>query len=545
MSAKRGRIQFPPRLDPSWRKLDPTPFWRKLDPTPFFRALLLLALGLLGACPGQGDKPTSTLIDNALVIDGTGSSGVTTAVRFDGDRIVEIGDLASLPGETTIDATGLVLAPGFIDSHSHHDVDMEDFLHMPAVLSQGVTTIVRGVDGFSAVTDERRYLSQDDFNRNFAANPAAVNMASFSSHGSIRFAVMGDDYRRPATPDEIDSMKELVDADMRAGAIGISTGLEYDPGIYSETSELIELSKVAARYGGAYMSHLRDEDDRFMEALAEIIEIGRQAELRVHVSHIKLADRAFWGAAGQVIEMLEAARSESIEISADIYPYLRWQSVLAVLFPNRDFADADTANFTFEHTAAAQDIVLIEYLPNPDFNGMSIADIARVTERDSVTTLLSLAQEADRYREETGLAGARIIAKGMDEADVVQLMQWRYTNICSDGSHASGHPRGHGSFPRVLSRFVRELGVLSLEDAIFKMTGRSADAMAIKNRGRIEPGAYADLVLFDPDQIADRATMSDPTAMSVGVINVWVNGVLAFDDGNATKRFAGRVVTLD
>jgi N-acyl-D-amino-acid deacylase len=509
------------------------------------RAPLLLALGLLSACPGQSDRLTSTLIDNALVIDGTGSSGVTAAVRIDGDRIVEIGDLASLPGETVIDATGLVLAPGFIDTHSHHDVDMDDFPHMPAVLSQGVTTIVRGVDGYSAVTDERRYLSQDDFNRNFAVNPAAVNFASYSPHGSIRFTVMGDDYRREATPDEIESMKKLVDADMRAGAIGISTGLEYEPGIYAATGELIELSRVAARYSGAHMSHLRDEDDRFMDALAEIIEIGRQAELRVHVSHIKLADKEFWGTANHVIETLEAARADGIEISADIYPYLRWQSDIAVLFPNRDFTNADVADFTFTHTAAPQDIVLSEYLPNPDFNGMSVADIARVTERDSVTTLLSLAQGADRYREETGLAGARIIAKGMDEADVVQLMQWRYTNICSDGSHASGHPRGHGSFPRVLSRFVHELGVLSLENAIFKMTGRSADAMGIRNRGRIEPGAYADLVLFDPDQIADRATMSDPTAVSVGVNSVWVNGVLAFSDGKATKRFAGRVVTLN
>jgi N-acyl-D-amino-acid deacylase len=168
------------------------------------------------------------------------------------------------------------------------------------------------------------------------------------------------------------------------------------------------------------MSHLRDEDDRFMDALAEIIEIGRQAELRVHVSHIKLADKEFWGTANHVIETLEAARADGIEISADIYPYLRWQSDIAVLFPNRDFTNADVADFTFTHTAAPQDIVLSEYLPNPDFNGMSVADIARVTERDSVTTLLSLAQGADRYREETGLAGARIIAKGMDEADVVQ-----------------------------------------------------------------------------------------------------------------------------
>ena len=325
---------------------------------------------------------------------------------------------------------------------------------------------------------------------------------------------MGNDYRRPATPGEIDSMIELVDADMQAGAIGISTGLEYEPGIYAATGELIELSRVAARYGGAYMSHLRDEDDHFMEALAEIIEIGRQAELRVHVSHIKLADKVFWGTANHVIETLEAARSDGIEITADIYPYLRWQSSLAVLFPKRDFTDVDVADFTFEHTAAPQDIVLIEYLPNPDFNGMSIADIARVTERDPVTTLLSLALEADGYRKETGQSGASIIAKGMDETDVVQLMQWRYTNICSDGSLASGHPRGHGSFPRVLSRFVRELGVLSLEEAVFKMTGQTAAAMGIKNRGRIEPGAYADLVLFDADNIADRATMSDPTALA-------------------------------
>ncbi|MCH8116688.1 MAG: D-aminoacylase [Proteobacteria bacterium] len=509
------------------------------------RATLLMALGLLSACPGQVEKPTSTLIENALVIDGTGSSGVVTNVRIDGDRIAEIGALTPRPGETVIDATGLVLAPGFIDSHSHHDGDLEDFPYMPAVLSQGVTTLVRGADGDSDVSGERRYLSQDDFNRNFAANPAVVNFASYSAHGSIRYTVMGDDYRRQATPGEIDSMKKLVDADMQAGAIGLSTGLEYEPGIYASTGELIELSRVVARYGGAYMSHLRDEDDRFMEALAEIVEIGRQAELRVHVSHIKLADRVFWGTANHVIETLEAARADGIEVSADIYPYLRWQSDISVLFPNRDFANVDVADYTFEHTAAPQDIVLIEYLPNPDFDGMSIADIARVTERDPVTTLLSLAQEADDYRKETGLGAASIIVKGMDEADVIQLMQWRYTNICSDGSHASGHPRGHGSFPRVLGRFVRELGIFSLEEAIFKMTGRTADAMGIRNRGRIEPGTYADLVLFDPETIADRATMSDPTAISVGVNKVWVNGVLAFVDGKTTKRIAGRVVTLD
>lgn len=513
-------------------------------PRKLFTPLFSIAL-LLASCSEPAPNVTSTIITNAIIYDGSGDGALRGAVRFDGDRIVATGALEPLVGETVIDAGGRVLAPGFIDTHSHHDSAMAEYRHMPGVLSQGVTTIVRGADGFSEGDDGLQFLSQAEFNLAFAKSPAAVNVASFSAHNSIRYVVMGDDNRRPARPEELDAMAALVEADMKNGAIGLATGLEYEPGIFSTTDEVIALAKISAAFGGRYMSHLRDEDDRFMDAIDEIVQIGRKAGLPVQISHIKLADRDYWGTADAVIEKLNAARQDGVEVSADIYPYERWASNLAILFPERDFSDREVAEFTFEHTAAAEDIVLSEYAPNPEFNGLTIAEVARITERDLPTTLMELTQAADDYRRATGRGGASIIAKGMNEADVVALMNWEFTNICSDGAHGPGHPRGYGAFPRVLGRYVRDLGVLALPEAIYKMTGLSAAAMGIANRGRIETGFYADLVLFDPNVIEDRATMQNSTALSVGIHKVWVNGVLAFDNGAPTMRYPGRIVSRD
>jgi len=509
-----------------------------------FKALvvLLAAALFLPACDSRNPAPTSTLIVNATVIDGSGADGIDAAVRFDGDRIVEIGDLVPLDGETVINAAGLVLAPGFIDSHSHHDSRMSEFRHMPGALSQGITTIVRGADGFSGDEDAFAYTSQAEFNTAFAANPAAINVASFSPHNSIRYAVMGDDSARAATAAEIAAMAELLTADLAAGALGLATGLEYEPGIYADTGEIIALARIAASFGGRYASHIRDEDDRFIDALNEVLQIGAEASIPVHVSHIKLADREFWGTSDTIVAMLDAARKDGIEVTADIYPYERWASDLGVLFPDKDFSNRETAEFTFAHTAAPEDIVLSFYTPNPDYNGLSIADIASQNEADPVTTLLTLSKEADDYLRETGRTASGIIAKGMNERDVAELMHWEYTNICSDGGNDGGHPRGYGAFPRVLGHFVRELGVLTLPEAIHKMTGLTAATLGIEDRGRIAPGYFADLVLFDPNTIADRATMADPTAMSVGIGKVWVNGVLAWTDGQPTHRYAGRIV---
>ena len=410
---------------------------------------------------------------------------------------------------------------------------------MPGVVSQGVTTIVRGVDGSTA-----GYSSIADFNTAFTETPAAVNILSYAPHNTIRQQVMGDDNRRHASDEEVAAMAALLEADMQAGAFGLSTGLEYEPGIFSATEEVIALARVAAKHGGRYSSHLRDEDDQFIEALHEIIRIGKEADIPVHVSHIKLADRLYWGSTDDVLDLLDSARADGVELTADIYPYERWASNLAVLFPDRDYSKRETAEYTFERTAAAEDILLIHYPPDPRFEGMNIAEIAAMTERDTVATLLELSQSAADYRQETGEPGSGIIAKSMNDTDVANLMKWPYINICSDGWHG-GHPRGYGSFPRVLGHFVRNGSVITLADAIFKMTGRPADTLGLRERGRLAVGNFADIVVFDPNTIKDHATMTEPTAMSTGIRSVWVNGMLVFDSGDTTHIYAGRVISRE
>jgi len=500
-------------------------------------ALMLLVIGVSG-CETSEPNPSSTLIANARILDGNGGEEISGSVRIDGDRIVGVGDLDALPGEHVVDASGLALAPGFIDTHSHHDEELDKFRHMPGVLSQGITTIVRGVDGTSGSSG-----SVTEFNARFEAAPAAVNIASFSAHNDIRQHVLGDDNRRHSTAEEIEAMAKLVEADMQAGALGLSTGLEYEPGIFSSTEEIIELARVAAASNGRYSSHLRDEDDQFVDALGEIIRIGKETGIPVHVSHIKLADRLAWGTTDDILSLLNTARADGVEITADIYPYERWASNLAVLFPERNYSSRETAEFTFERTASAEDILLIGYPANPAFEGMTIAEIAGITERDEITTLLELSQAAQDHRKETG-EDTDIIVKSMNNEDISVFMQWPYINICSDGEHG-GHPRGYGSFPRVLGLFSRELGVLSLQDTIYKMTGRAADSTGISDRGRIRVGHYADLVLFDPDSVIDNATMKDSMATSSGIRNVWVNGVLSFDDNEPTGAYAGKIVRRD
>ena len=510
------------------------------------RSISFIAAALLAlqACSLEAEPPTSTLILGAEIYDGTGTDAIDAAVRIDGDRIIDVGNLAPLRGETVIDAAGLVLVPGFIDSHSHHDSGIAEFRDVPGALSQGVTTIVRGHDGFSDVDNEIAYVPQAEFNLAFTANPAAINVASYSPHNSIRHQVMGSDYRRNATTEEIASMSKLIEADMRAGAIGLSTGLEYEPGIFSSTEEVIRLARVAADLRGTYSSHIRDEDDQVKMAIDEVIRIGREANIPVIVSHIKLADREFWGTTDEVLAKLDNARAQGIDIRTDLYPYERWASNLAILFPDRNYSNRAAAEFTFEHTARPDDIVLVHYPPNPEFEGLNIEEIADFSGRDPESTLMTLAQDAEDYRRETGKTGARIVARGMNETDVVAFAKWPLTSFCSDGGPTISHPRSYGAFPRVIRRFVKELEILTLQEAIYKMTGLPADTLQLSDRGRIKPGMYADIVLFDLVEISDHATMEDPTARSTGIKTVWVNGVVAFSDGEPTRRYPGRLVSL-
>ena len=495
------------------------------------RAAALPVLLLCGIAGWAGEKPTSTLIVNASIVDGTGAPARPGAVRIDGDRIVEVGELEPKRGESVVDAKGLSLTPGFIDVHSHHDRDLFAMRDATAVVSQGVTTIVVGQDG------SMTWPVKELFER-LEKTPVAVNVATYVGHGSIRVDAMGEDrYKRHATAEEIAKMRQAVNEGMQAGALGLSTGLEYDPGIYSTTEEIVELAREAKRHGGRYISHIRSEDRYFWEALDEIVRIGREADIPVEVTHMKLAMVDWWGQSGRLLGVLDEAREDGVEITGDIYPYEYWHSDLTVLFPKRDFTNREAAQFVLDHVTPADGIILTEFSPEPALVGKSLAEVAKDKGTDPAVELMDLIARSRGEDHEQSIMG-----KGMTDEDIAALIAWPWASICSDGSLESMHPRGRGAFTKVLRVYVRERKLLTLEEAIRKMTGLSAANMGIADRGAIRPGAYADLALFDPATVADRATFEDPLALSVGIDRVWVNGVVVWQDGKATGTYPGRGV---
>ena len=472
----------------------------------------------------------ATLIVNARVIDGTGAPARAAEVRIVDGRVNAIGHWTRNPNDRVIDAHGLILAPGFIDTHSHHDRGLFDHRDALAALSQGITTIVVGQDG------ESRFPLAQFFTR-LDSNAAAVNVASYVGHGSIRRRVMGDDFQRVATDSEVARMRELVREEMSAGALGLSTGLEYDPGIYSSPAEVLELAKVAGAAGGRYISHMRSEDRNFWQALDELINIGRVAKMPVQVSHMKLAMRALWGQGDRLIATLDRARAEGVQVTADVYPYTMWQSTLTVLYPKRNFTDRAETEFILKQVAAPEDLVLGDFALDTSYVGKNVAQIATLRKSDPATTLMALIAESQAQQ-----ADESVVATSMDERDIASIMRWKYTDFCSDGALDGAHPRGFGSFPRVLGHYVRELKVLSLEDAVRKMTSLSASNVGITDRGIIRPGLAADLVLFDPKTVSDRATIKSPHVLSTGIKMVWVNGEIVFEDGKTTGRYPGRAL---
>jgi len=446
-----------------------------------------------------------------------------------------MGELAARSGETVIDAHGLTLAPGFIDTHSHADDDLFEHPEALAVVSQGITTIIGGQDGGSPIP-LARYLDS------LQKSPGAVNVGMYVGHGSIRDSVMGEDFKRVATPAEVDRMKAMLASEMQAGAIGLSSGLEYDPGIYSDPSEVIALARVAASFGGRYISHIRSEDYAFWKAIDEIITIGREAKLPVQISHTKLAMRDLWGHADSLVRILDAARKSGVDITADVYPYLYWHSTLTVLFPKRDFENRTSAEFALTQTSTPGGLLLGHYEPNPSYAGKTVAEISKLRGTDSITTLIDLIRDSEAMRKRTGHSSESVIGTSMVEPDVELIMKWPYTNLSTDGSLDGPHPRGYGAFPRFLRRYVRERKVMPLEEAVHRMTSLAAEHMGIKDRGRITPGMFADLVLFDPATVIDRATPAEPHLVSVGIARVWVNGAEVFADGKTTTARPGKVI---
>jgi N-acyl-D-amino-acid deacylase len=500
--------------------------------------LVLVPLLAAGGETPAADERESQLILNASLIDGTGTPARTASVRIRGERIVEVGELSPRSGEAVVDAKGLVLAPGFIDTHSHHGTGLFEMPDALSVVSQGVTTIVVGVDGGSE-------WPLRAFFEKLESTQVAVNVASYSGHNTLRSGVMGDDYRRHATAPELGRMEAALRDDMAAGALGLSTGLEYDPGLYSRTDEVVALARVAAEYGGRYDSHIRSEDIHQESAMDEFLTIAREARLPAHIAHIKLARRSLWGDAPALLAKLDQARSAGLDVTADIYPYTFYESTMRILFAKRDFDNRESAEYALSELVRPEGLTLGHYEPDPSLVGKTIAEIAAMQGRDPAVVLMDLIRR-DIEHEKT-LEGGRkssetAIGVAMSEADVDTLMRWQHANICSDGDLKDGHPRGRGAFPRVLADYVRERRVLTLEQAVQKMTSLSAAHVGIRDRGVVEPGAYADLVLFDPATVKDQATMSDINRISTGIAKTWVNGRLVFAEGSTTGSRPGRLI---
>ena len=482
------------------------------------------------------DLPISFLIKNVLLIDGTGTPARAASVRVQGNRIIAVGELLAFEGETVIDGEGKILAPGFIDTHSHLAGSLAKYPEATGALNQGVTTIVSGQDGDGDPIDSIK--------AELKRIPAAINVATYTGHAAIREKIMGaENLARPATEKELEKIKALLRTEMEKGSLGLSTGLEYEAGFYSNRHEVIELAKVTAAARGRYISHIRSEDISMTDAIEEIIQIGKEAKLPVQISHIKIALKDDWGTAPSLLATLQKARAEGIDITADCYPYDFWNSTLRVLFPKKDFTSLQGATYATDHLFDPEGSVLVRFKPDTTYKGKTVAAIAKLRNETAAQTLLYLVAAAADYEKQHPDEGGieTIMGKSMTDDDLMPLLAWTHTNICSDGANG-GHPRGYGSFTRILSRYVKEKKIMSWETAINKMTGLAAEHVGITNRGIIAAGYFADLVLIDPATVKDNASIQNPKALSDGILKVWVNGVLVYRDKNSLQKFPGQFI---
>lgn len=475
----------------------------------------------------------SFLIRSVRIVDGSGKPAFIGSVRVQDSLLVAVGDVQPQAGDSIIEGRGLIVAPGFIDTHSHHYGDLQTNPESLPTNSQGITTIVTGQDGSGDPIDSiRAFLRRQ---------PVAVNIATYTGHSSLREHVMGADLFRPANSLEIEQMRQMLDTEMRKGSIGLSTGLEYEEAFYSSTDEVLQLAKAAAKWGGRYISHIRSEDITLDSALEEILTIGRLTRMPVQISHLKIGLKDKWGNSGFILQRLDKARSEGIDVTADVYPYDFWNSTLRVLFPKRDYENPESADFAVRQLFDPTQSVLVRYAPIPAYVGKTFSEVSRNRQQKESMTLMDLIAAASRFKKENPQypnAIEAIAAKAMWEEDVHRFIGWPQANLCSDG-RSGGHPRGFGAFTKMLRVYVRERKQLSLEEAIHKMTALGAEHVGIQKRGLIRVGYYADLVLFDPDTVSDHADLTNPKAISSGIEQVWINGRMTYRSGVTTQERPG------
>ena len=494
--------------------------------------LCLAALPALA--PATQAAPKSFLLRGGTVVDGGGAEPRRADVRVRGFRIERVGKLRPIEGEAVVDARGLTIAPGFIDAHSHADGGLLDSPTAATQIRQGITTAIIGQDGGSQIP-------LADYFARVAKQKVALNLASFVGHGSVRGKILGEDYKRHATKEEIARMTAIVESEMKAGALGLSSGLEYDPGLYASTSEVVSLARVASRFGGIYISHVRDEENAVFPSIHEALRIGREAGLPVQISHIKMGSRPVWGRAGEVLQVLAAARKQGVDASADVYPYTFWRSSITLLIPHRRWEDRAAWKRGLEEVGGGGQVLLSTYTPNADWQGKTIAQIEKQTGRDAVSLIQEIVAQTHGPNAKEG-AREGVVVSAMSEADVRRFVRDPRVMFCSDGGLASAHPRGAGTYPRLLGQYVREKHVLSLQEAIRKASGLPAKRFGLHGRGLIRVGAAADLVLFDAKTVRDAATVENPQAPPIGIRHVLVNGQFVLRDGRETGARPGRML---
>jgi N-acyl-D-amino-acid deacylase len=506
------------------------------------RILAVAAAPILGVLLATPDPAPSLIIRGARIADGSGGPLLTgKAILVAGDTIRAIVADATLKapaGVRVIDAKGMVVAPGFIDMHTHADGQILERPDASTQVRQGITTALGGQDGGSK-------LPLGEFLDKVEKNGTAINLASTVGFGSLRKKAMGDDNRRAARPEEIAKMKELLDQDMRDGGFGLSSGLEYEPDSFSTTDEIVEVAKVVKPYGGFYISHVRDEGAKVIDSYRELIEISRRAGIPGQFSHMKLGSVSSWGRMAEYQALVKQAdASGGPRITGDCYPYTFWHSTLRVLVLSRRYDDPVDVKRGVDDNGGPENILLSRYAPDPSLEGKSLAEIAKAKGTDPYTLYMDLVRTTDPSHRDPGLGDDTegILGRSMREEDIASFYADPRVTVSSDGQIAGSHPRGAGAFPRFLARYVRDGKVVSLEEGVRKMTSLPASVLGLADRGRIAPGMKADLVIFDPATVADRSTIKEPTAPPVGLPYVIVNGQLALDNGETTPARAGRVL---
>jgi dihydroorotase/N-acyl-D-amino-acid deacylase len=547
---------------------------------------LVLALLCCPAAPLAAQTSTYDLvIRNGRLIDGTGSPWYSADLAIRGGRIAAIGRLDGARAKRVVDAGGQVVAPGFIDMLGQSELAILANPSLPSKIFQGITTEITGEGGSPApLTDaiiaaDRAWYQQLDIEpdwRTLAEYYArlerqgiGINLATYVGATQVRRVVLGDEDRDP-TPAQLDRMRELVRQAMRDGAVGLSTSLQYPPAPYAETPELIALAREAARLGGVYATHLRNESDEIIPALDEAIRIGREAGIPVEVWHLKTAGKNNWGRMPEVVAKIDSARKAGVDIAADTYAYPAWFNSLSSFVPpwahdggtarllerlrdpetrrriRRDMVSADAGWDNSWQKISGPEAILIGAVHDSalrQYQGRTLAEVAQARGGDAIEALLDFLMEDEAY--------TFVAVFGMSEADVALALEqpWVSINCDSEGAAPEGilskthpHPRAYGTFPRILRKYVREEGRLTLEEAIRKFTSLAAQRMRLGDRGVLKVGMWADVVVFDPETVRDRATFAQPHQLAEGMRWVLVNGVPVIAEGKATGARPGKVL---